>query len=72
MPKQRNTNKRYWQKPEMIQIKLNPEQAVLSCCDNIERGFFTTSSLQQCGTKAVNLLLKLCRFTSPIAESVTS
>ncbi|MDD5081069.1 MAG: hypothetical protein PHC58_03630 [Candidatus Omnitrophica bacterium] len=26
-------NKQKWQKPEITKIKLNPEQAVLSCCD---------------------------------------
>ena len=32
----KNKNKK-WIKPEMARIKLNPEQAVLSCCDNVSR-----------------------------------
>jgi len=29
--------KRPWKKMEICKVKLNPEQAVLSCCDSVRR-----------------------------------
>ncbi|MDD4294298.1 MAG: hypothetical protein PHP69_02160 [Candidatus Omnitrophica bacterium] len=43
--KRKNTNRQRWIKPELIQIKLNPEQAVLSCCDFSVRGMNTAGEL---------------------------
>ncbi|MDD5441586.1 MAG: hypothetical protein PHZ27_05210 [Candidatus Omnitrophica bacterium] len=30
--------KKKWKKAEILVIKLNPEQAVLSCCDAVQKG----------------------------------
>ncbi|MFA7114617.1 MAG: hypothetical protein WC214_04045 [Candidatus Omnitrophota bacterium] len=35
--KKKRIHKQAWQKPELIKIRLNSEQAVLSCCDNSGR-----------------------------------
>ncbi|MDD4294080.1 MAG: hypothetical protein PHP69_01040 [Candidatus Omnitrophica bacterium] len=35
-----------WRKPEITKIKLNPEQAVLSCCENIGRDLVDMTSAQ--------------------------
>ena len=47
--------KKNWIIPEVSRIKLNPEQAVLSCCDNSNKIMVTTTamttvnpSVQQC------------------------
>ena len=36
--KAKATNKLKWIKPELTRVALNPEQAVLSCCDAVVRG----------------------------------
>ncbi|MDD5081583.1 MAG: hypothetical protein PHZ27_05645 [Candidatus Omnitrophica bacterium] len=38
-------NRKNWSNPELIKIKLNPEQAVLSCCDNTSRNAYIGGSL---------------------------
>ena len=35
--KKKKSSKQKWQKPELTRVKLNPEQAVLSCCDSINK-----------------------------------
>ena len=42
----KNKNKK-WIKLELTRVKLNPEQAVLSCCDFVERAVVLTLG-QQC------------------------
>ncbi|MDD4295146.1 MAG: hypothetical protein PHP69_06505 [Candidatus Omnitrophica bacterium] len=37
-----------WITPEIIRIKLNPEQAVLSCCDNVSKAIITAQVANQC------------------------
>ncbi|MDD4294316.1 MAG: hypothetical protein PHP69_02250 [Candidatus Omnitrophica bacterium] len=39
-----------WIKPEMLRIKLNPEQAVLSCCNSAMRAL--DNGGHQCGYPA--------------------
>ncbi|MDD5441218.1 MAG: hypothetical protein PHZ27_03310 [Candidatus Omnitrophica bacterium] len=36
--KKKKSSKQKWQKPELTWVALNPEQAVLSCCESSERG----------------------------------
>ncbi|MFA7115546.1 MAG: hypothetical protein WC214_08835 [Candidatus Omnitrophota bacterium] len=40
-----NNRKRNWSKLELMKIKLNPEQAVLSCCDNTSKNAYIGGSL---------------------------
>ncbi|MDD5081070.1 MAG: hypothetical protein PHC58_03635 [Candidatus Omnitrophica bacterium] len=47
--KKKQIRKQKWLKSEIIKIKLNPEQTVLSCCDSVNRAMFTTfASLRFC------------------------
>ncbi|MDD4294900.1 MAG: hypothetical protein PHP69_05250 [Candidatus Omnitrophica bacterium] len=39
-----------WAKPELIKIRLNPEQAILSCCDFVERVQVLETFSTQCLT----------------------
>lgn len=48
MRKNKSIKKQEWLNPEMIKIKLNPEQAVLSCCDLSERAAVVISPSRQC------------------------
>ncbi|MDD4295227.1 MAG: hypothetical protein PHP69_06930 [Candidatus Omnitrophica bacterium] len=50
----KKTCKQKWQKPEMTRIKLNPEQAVLSCCDAGQKLIITelTGIMFQCMTES--------------------
>ncbi|MFA7115329.1 MAG: hypothetical protein WC214_07735 [Candidatus Omnitrophota bacterium] len=41
-------NEQNWQKIEITKIKLNPEQAVLSCCDSVNRQLIFTPTFRQC------------------------
>ncbi|MDD4294633.1 MAG: hypothetical protein PHP69_03865 [Candidatus Omnitrophica bacterium] len=43
--KKKKSSKQKWQKPELTRVKLNPEQAVLSCCDLTGRGQVTSNFL---------------------------
>ncbi|MDD4294338.1 MAG: hypothetical protein PHP69_02365 [Candidatus Omnitrophica bacterium] len=51
-------NKNKWFKPEISKIKLNPEQAILSCCDALTRVAVVApwnltqceNAVTQCGT----------------------
>ncbi|MCX5713919.1 MAG: hypothetical protein NT033_03730 [Candidatus Omnitrophica bacterium] len=36
--KEQKKKKETWRKPVVTRVKLNPEQAVLSCCDNTSKG----------------------------------
>ncbi|MDD4294533.1 MAG: hypothetical protein PHP69_03345 [Candidatus Omnitrophica bacterium] len=42
------TTKCKWQKLEISKIKLNPEQAALSCCNALDRGAQWTTTTTQC------------------------
>ncbi|MDD4294726.1 MAG: hypothetical protein PHP69_04360 [Candidatus Omnitrophica bacterium] len=46
--KKEKANKLKWQKTGLTRVQLNPEQAVLSCCEQIERLFadVTTGNFQ--------------------------
>jgi hypothetical protein len=44
----RKSTKQKWLNPEMTRVKLNPEQGVLSCCDNTGRGLQATELTMQC------------------------
>jgi len=48
--KAKATNKLKWIKPELTRVALNPEQAVLSCCNILYRGQVnsTVTTLVQC------------------------
>ncbi|MDD4294951.1 MAG: hypothetical protein PHP69_05510 [Candidatus Omnitrophica bacterium] len=44
---EQNSKKKYrWEKIKIIRIKLNPEQAVLSCCNGVDRAGNT--GVKQC------------------------
>ena len=47
-----------WIKPEMLRITLNPEQAVLTCCDTLSRNEDDHGEQCQgvCGTMGVEFL----------------
>ncbi|MDD5441210.1 MAG: hypothetical protein PHZ27_03260 [Candidatus Omnitrophica bacterium] len=52
----RKSTKQKWLNPEMTRVKLNPEQAVLSCCDVVARALtstitFTRVSQFQCSDR---------------------
>ncbi|MDD5070527.1 MAG: hypothetical protein PHV17_07330 [Candidatus Omnitrophica bacterium] len=40
--------KKTWKKMEISKVKLNPEQAVLSCCDSAERAVVSGPISLQC------------------------
>ncbi|MDD4294557.1 MAG: hypothetical protein PHP69_03465 [Candidatus Omnitrophica bacterium] len=42
------TKKNNWHCPEITRIALNPEQAVLSCCESVTRQAFVATSSIQC------------------------
>ncbi|MDD4294631.1 MAG: hypothetical protein PHP69_03855 [Candidatus Omnitrophica bacterium] len=46
--KYRRTSGQKWIKPEITRVKLNPEQAILSCCDSGLRGATSVSGGIQC------------------------
>ncbi|MDD4295081.1 MAG: hypothetical protein PHP69_06180 [Candidatus Omnitrophica bacterium] len=59
--KKRFSKKLKWVKLRIMQIKLNPEQAVLSCCNVLERGqvvmgFGTQCSSSHCAMNPVALI----------------
>lgn len=43
-----SSRKRKWKKPVIIRIKLNPEQAVLTCCETTTKAEFAGKGYQQC------------------------
>ncbi|MDD5441546.1 MAG: hypothetical protein PHZ27_05010, partial [Candidatus Omnitrophica bacterium] len=49
------TKKNNWHCPEITRIALNPEQAVLSCCDSITRVQFMAMWDEQCMRESASL-----------------
>jgi len=47
--------KNKWEKPEVTKVALNPEQAVLSCCDSIMRVQFMATWDEQCMRESASL-----------------
>jgi len=61
--KNKKCRKLKWLKPEIFKIKLNPEQAVLSCCDVTVRAGLDGTRFQ---------CFLTCAVTAPSASAVSS